>query len=120
METIKSTDYTVVKVMDEPGSGGACHEYRVFAIIEDDPDEDVSALATVSFQNGAIQEAGVNGCQNEDLMAIVIHRLQGFQSGDFKCRENAIALTHLETALLWLQKRTDERRARGVEGKSIK
>ena len=30
--------------------------------------------------------------------------------------ENAIALTHLEDALMWLQKRTRDRLARGVEG----
>lgn len=38
----------------------------------------------------------------------------------FPCRENAIATTHVETAILWLEKRTAERKARGVEGKYIK
>jgi hypothetical protein len=36
--------------------------------------------------------------------------------GTYACKENACALTHLEEALMWLQKRTRDRMARGVEG----
>ena len=43
-----------------------------------------------------MKEAGKNGIHNEDLLVIVIDRLRGFQSGPFKCRENAIAITKLE------------------------
>ena len=94
---------------DLPGQGNACHEYEI-----------IPTNQKVSFQNGPIQENGVNGCQNEDLLEIVADRLNGFQSGDFSCRENAIALTHIQTALLWLYKRTSDRVSRGVEGKSVK
>ena len=104
---------TMVMCKDEPGAGGACHEYLVGA------SNDTVVFANVSFQNGAIKENGVNGCQNEDLIAIVIDRLQGFQSGDFNCRENAIAITKLEEAMLWLNKRTNDRISRGVEGMSV-
>jgi hypothetical protein len=47
-----------------------------------------------------------------------IDRLQSFQSGDFACRENALALTKLEEALHWLDHRTKDRQRRGVEGTS--
>jgi hypothetical protein len=50
----------------------------------------------------------------------VIDRLRGFQSGDFRNRENALALTKIEEALLWLHKRTKDRLERGVEGKQLK
>lgn len=73
-------------------------------------------LAQVSFQKGPIKEAGVNGAMNEDLIAMVIDRLQSFQESDFKCRENAVAITKLEEALMWLRKRTQDREDRGVEG----
>ena len=76
--------------------------------------------ARVSFQNGPIKEAGVNGCHQEDLIAIVIDRLQSFQAGDFKCRENALALNHLEIAMRHLNRRTEDREKRGVEGTSAK
>lgn len=105
---------TVVTCLDEPGAGGACHKYVVHSI-----SKPIAVLGNVNFQNGPILEAGINGVQNEDLLAIVIDRLHGFQSGKFACRDNAIALTKCEEALLWLQKRTRERQARGVEGRNI-
>lgn len=107
--------YTDVVCLDEPGAGGACHEYRICPA--DKPN--ISDFASVSFQNGGIQESGVNGCQNEDLLAIVLDRLYGFQSGQFKCRENELAITKIEEALHWLNHRTQERIRRGVEGKSV-
>ena len=57
-----------------------------------------------------------NGAFVEDVIAAAIQRIEHYQSSIFACRENAIALTHLETALLWLNKRTADREARGVEG----
>lgn len=38
----------------------------------------------------------------------------------FSCRENAIVITKLEEALMWLNKRTEDRKQRGVEGKHLK
>jgi len=58
----------------------------------------------------------VNGVCNEDLIAMVITRLEHFQESEFACRENALAITKLEEALLWLRKRTMGREQRGVEG----
>jgi hypothetical protein len=57
-----------------------------------------------------------NGAFIEGVIQAAIERLEFFQHSKFSCRENAIALTHLETALLWLQKRTMDREMRGVEG----
>ena len=118
MERIVSTgDYTQVVCNDEPGQGNACHEYQV----KTKPFDNLISvnLTSISFQNGPIQENGVNGCQNEDLINIVIDRLKGFQSGQFACEENANALSKLEEALSSLQSRTNKRKARGVEGKNI-
>jgi hypothetical protein len=120
-----------IAVTDEPGAGGANHEYRIDGhsvpgerislkdYTEVHPDGSVSApFAHISFQNGPIKEAGVNGITQEALLAIVIDRLRSFQEGPFRCRENAIALTHCEEALMWLQRRTVARIKRGVEGTS--
>ncbi|QIA28550.1 hypothetical protein [Phage f2b1] len=73
-------------------------------------------LGVVDFQEGPIQENGVNGVNNEDLLVMVLTRLQGFQDSAFSCRENAMAITKIEEALLWLRKRTMGREQRGVEG----
>jgi hypothetical protein len=101
-----------IRVLDEPGQGGACHEYGVY--------HKGIELCKISFQNGPIREFGVNGITQEVLLAIVIDRLRAFQAGQFSCRDNAIALTHCEDALMWLQRRTRERIKRGVEGTNIK
>lgn len=79
-----------------------------------------NVLANIHFQTGPIKECGVNGVMNEDLIAMVITRLQSFQNSEFSCRENAMAITKLEEALLWLRKRTMGREKRGVEGTNIK
>lgn len=116
---IGTEKYTRIECIDEPGSGGACHKYRV-------TEARISGhglgadFAFINFQNGPVKESGVNGCYQEDLIAIVIDRLQDFQSGDYACRENALALTKLEEAMHWLGHRTADRMNRGVEGTSEK
>ncbi len=107
--------YTEVKVLDEKGQGNANHKYEVVLV-----ENRNQVVCEVNFQNGPVKEFGVNGVMNEDLIAIVIDRMRGFQSGDYKCRDNAIALTKLEEALMWLLNRTIDREARGVEGTNVK
>ena len=59
-----------------------------------------------------------DGTTNEEVLRVLIDRIQTLQL-KFPCRENAIVLTNLETALLWLGKRTADRAKRGVEGKAV-
>lgn len=59
-----------------------------------------------------------DGTTNEELLAVLIDRLH-FLSSKFPCRENSIAITNLEQALMWLEKRTADRIKRNVEGKHI-
>lgn len=73
-------------------------------------------VVSLSFQNGPIKEHGVNGLSQEALIAVLIDRLEGFQSGQFKCHDNQVALDSLQNARLWLHKRTMDRVARDVEG----
>ena len=112
---IGSQRYTVVIAEDAPGAGGACHEYRI-AQVEHTPDTPAEGFAVIRFQDGPMKEAGVNGCHNEDLLAIVMHRLQGFQSGKYACYENREALACIQAAMNFLNNRTLARNARGVEG----
>lgn len=110
-------DALEITVLDEPGQGGACHEYHISG---PNVSGSQSVSCQISFQNGPIQEAGVNGISGEALIAIVIDRLRSFHAGQFACRDNAVALTHFEEGLMWLQKRTRDRLARGVEGTNQK
>ena len=68
-----------------------------------------------TIQSGPIKEFGVNGCQIDDVIAWAKDKIDGFQKA-FPCRENAIVLTKLDEALLWLQKRKADREARSFEG----
>jgi hypothetical protein len=108
-----------VEVLDEPGQGGACHLYGIGGFLTasnvSTQNKDETYLSFV-FQNGPIKEVGVNGITHEALLAVLIDRMRSFQAGPYSCRENAIALTHLEEALMWLQRRTVARIKRGVEG----
>jgi len=106
-----------ITVMDQPGQGGANHIYK----IELQPQPNVvQELCEIKFQNGPIKESGFNGLSGEALLAIVEDRLKCFQAGQYACRENAIALTHIQEAMHWLHHRTNERLQRGVEGTNIK
>lgn len=104
-----ANDLLEISATDEPGPGGANHRYEISGF---------DGGLVVNFQNGPINENGINGVTQEALLAIVIDRLQSFQRGKYACRENALALTKLEEAQHWLLHRTRARMARGVEGTS--
>lgn len=107
-----ANDSIVVAAVDQPGSGGANHRYE--ATWGDG--DDVLQLRVIDFQNGPINEVGVNGLTHEVLLAIVADRLRSFQKGPYATRYNALALTKIEEAQNWLNRRTLERMRRGVEG----
>lgn len=78
---------------------------------------------SISWQNGPPGRDGdrqePNGAFVETVIDAARQRIEFYQTanvGKFKCRENAIAITKLEEALLWLNKRTADREARQVEG----
>lgn len=75
-----------------------------------------STIMEIQFQCGPIPQNGINGVGIENVLEVCRARLQMFQEGPFKCRENALALTKIEEALLWLGARTALRQEQGVEG----
>ena len=94
------------------GEDGANHAYLI--LCDDEP-------VLVYFQKGPRKEENsTRGILDVDLLEIVRDRLKGFQSGKFSCRENACALTHIEEALMWMNKRVEDRAARNVLGTNEK
>ena len=77
-----------------PDNGNASHVYRAHYLQKDKDWFSRHQSQTISFQNGPIGEVGVNGITNEALLAILIDRLEGFQSSKYACEENETALTH--------------------------
>lgn len=120
-----ANDTLTIDVVDEPGAGGANHDYYVsgFNLASNASASklyDTKDGVRILFQNGPIAEVGVNGVTHEALLAILIDRMRSFQAGQFACRENALALTKLEEAQMWLLQRTRSRMERGVEGTHTK
>ena len=116
---IKSTKYSFVRRVDQKEEPTcAHHEYKIVSSFS--PEQhgrgNHEIGVKIRFQKGPLQEVGPNGVMNEDLIIMIIDRLQGFQESKFRCRENAVAITKLEEALMWLRKRTQDREERGVEG----
>lgn len=110
-----SHKYTDVATLGDPGPGGAHHHYVITPkpdLVEKEPLGNVH----IDFQTGPIKEAGVNGVMDENLVAIVINRLEGFQSGPYACKENADALEAFKMGLDALRSRTARRESSGAEG----
>lgn len=109
----------------EKGVGGASHCYMIVkancAVLDCKGDtltvnpDDI--IETIQFQEGARKDpSAIHGVTDQDLLEIVRDRLKGFQSGDMPTRETACALTHIEEALMWLNKRIEDRIERNVLG----
>jgi hypothetical protein len=116
-----ANDLLTVAATDTPGSGGAHHRYVIGGFSnENNPSkftvDEPASHVVILFQNGAINEVGVNGVTHEALIAILVDRLEGFQRVPYAHDDNAIAHGHLMAAQAALQRRTRERMARGVEG----
>lgn len=118
----KRENLNEVRVLDEKGNGGGHHHYGIYMNgVHDVCNTRSSCLGMIQFQNGARKlPDSIHGILDTDLLEIVRHRLQCFQQGDFATRENAIALTHIEEALLWMNKRVEDRIERNVLGTNNK
>lgn len=75
-------------------------------------------LDEIHFQEGPIKEVGINGLNNEDLLLMVVTRLEAFQNSDYRCEENQEAIDAIYEAVDALRRRTNKRVDRGVEGTS--
>lgn len=109
-----------VYAVDEKGNGGANHEYHI--VINDGKEDNMANdLVVIQFQNGARkEEKSIHGVLDNDLLEIVRHRMQSFQAGPFATDYNAKALEHIELALMYLNRRVEDRIERNVLGTNNK
>jgi hypothetical protein len=68
----------------------------------------------VVFQSGFPREVGINGCRVEDVIALAVDRLNGYQNGTLACPENESALNSLNMAIKVLEERIKRRQQQGV------
>lgn len=78
----------------------------------------------IEWQNGPLgrgaERKEPNGAFVETVINAAKQRIEYYQESKFNCRENAMAITKLDEALLWLNKRTLDRENRQVEGTHTK
>lgn len=74
--------------------------------------------SNIHFQHGTVTDNGLNGVTNEALLSILLHRLH-YLNDKFPCVENLLAIDHINNALCHLEKRTQSRIERGVEGVNV-
>lgn len=97
--------------------GGDYSDYYIYPVGAD-PETTELPLAVLEFQDGPrLDPNSRHGILDHELLEIVRDRLKGFQNGPYATRENACALTHIEEALMWMNKRVEDRAERGVLGK---
>ena len=106
-----------VYAVDERGNGRAFHKY----LIVTDRGLEVPKKILIEFQNGPRSvEGSVEGVIDTDLLEIVRHRLKCFQTGPFATEYNAKALENIELALMWMNRRVEDRIERNVLGTNSK
>ena len=69
----------------------------------------------IKFQTGGTATTERNGVFIEDLLIVAYSKLADYNRG-VPCRENSLALTKIEEAIMWLANRKVERESRGVYG----
>lgn len=76
---------------------------------------DGKEVLRVKFQTGGTATTEKNGVFIEDLLIVAYAKLNEYNK-DLPSRENSLALTKIEEAIMWLANRKAEREARGVYG----
>lgn len=75
--------------------------------------------ATIRFCKGNKEDESVprqEGFFTETLIAVAKKYLEENNVGDLASREGSMAITKLDEALMWIEKRAKDRAARGVQG----
>lgn len=98
-----------------PGPGGAYHDYDIYPADYTPIPE--TAMACIEFQKGPRKDPSArHGVLDCDLLEIVRDRLMAFQKGNMASEYNYQALIHVEEALMWLNRRVEDRIERQVLG----
>ena len=83
-----------------------------------DFDSEAQPPQSISFYEKNEDGTEQGGTTLEEVLTVAIARLQDLNSR-FGCRENSVAITKMQEALMWLEERTKDRIKRGVEGQHV-
>ncbi len=113
-----------IKIMTNQPTGGSITsippETNEYPLLNFKRNEETDTQETQLIKFYKLNHDGTyeNGTTLEELLRVAITRLKDLNMR-FPSRENAIATTKMEEALMWLNERTRERKERGVEGKHL-
>lgn len=99
---------------------GIADDYRASIDNGSDVAEPKDTYLRIRFQVGGLKNDDLstrNGAFIEDLLIAAYAKLNEYNK-ELPCRENSLALTKIEEAILWLDARTEDRKRRGVLGEN--
>lgn len=108
--------YKVEVLEEQSDEYGGAHKYAAFACrgFVDGKTEYSNGYEVISFVKKT-EEGVAEGLTNEQLLAIMIDRTKKLNNR-FPSREGALAITKMEEALMWTERRVQNRINRGVMG----
>jgi len=96
---------------------GATYGLPTYEITNNGPID--SALFILRMAKGNKEDETIfrqSGFFPESLLEALIVHLESVNIEGLRSKETSVAITHLETAQLWLGKRANDRQLRGVQG----
>jgi hypothetical protein len=96
-----------------------CHTYLLTTFLggseNGDGPKDPTSDRLLRFYEMRDDGMKFDGVTNEEVIRVLIHRLEKLNE-KFFCPENSFTIDNLRNALMWLDRRTADRKVRGVEG----
>lgn len=71
-------------------------------------------MCTIQFQNGLVENNIWNGVRVEDVIDILIQKLEHDNQGIYKCEHNDIAISSLKGAKYAIEQRQEARKRKGI------
>lgn len=114
----KRNNLNNIYAVDEKGPGGANHKYVIeYETFDENKEKEIHKLLEIQFQKGPRKsEDSIHGVLPPELLEVVRDVLKGFQSGKYPSEYNAKAIEHIELALMYLNRRVEDRSERNVLG----
>lgn len=95
------------------------HKYQLSGFEKANNTQEIQFIEKTLIEGTTDLKTINDGTTNEELLEVLIDRMNYLQ-GKFPCRENALVITKLQESLMWLNKRTEDRKNRKVKGKHLK
>lgn len=95
---------------------GATYEIPIYQITENGiEDRPAFQLKLCKGNKDNLQDLNQSGMFTESLLTVCKMYLESVNTGDLANRDTSIAITHIEDAIMRIEKRANDRKNRGVQ-----